>query len=139
LIHEAGLLNVLVTNGYINEEPLEELLPLIDAMNIDIKGYYGGTYREVGGTLEEVKRTIEMSHRMCHVEVTTLVIPNENEDDVEDIAMWLSAVDPDIPYHLSRFFPRYNYSGREPTSPETMYKLRDIAKKHLKNVFIGNM
>ena len=139
LIHEAGLKNVLVTNGYINKEPLETLLPLIDAMNIDIKGYYGRTYTEVGGTLEVVKDTIKMSNKACHVEVTTLVIPNENEEDVDNIAKWLSEVDPGIPYHLSRFFPRYRYSDRESTPPETMYRLRDIAKKYLKNVFIGNM
>jgi len=139
LIHEAGLLNVLVTNGYINKEPLESLLPLIDAMNIDIKGYNGGTYSKVGGTLEAVKDTIKTSNSACHVEVTTLVIPNENEEDVEDIAKWLSEIDTAIPYHLSRFFPRYRYSDRETTPPETMYRLRDIAEKYLKNVFIGNM
>jgi len=139
LIHEAGLVNVLVTNGYISKQPLKSLLPLIDAMNIDIKGYHGRTYSRVGGTLEVVKDTIEMSNKECHVEVTTLVIPNENEEDVEDIAKWLSQIDPTIPYHLSRFFPRYRYSDRESTPSETMYRLRDIAEKYLENVFIGNM
>ena len=139
LIRNAGLMNVLVTNGYINEEPLKTILPYIDAMNIDIKGYFGGTYNRVGGTLEAIKKTIKTSAKACHIEVTTLVIPGENEDDVEDIAKWLAEIDPEIPYHLSRFFPRYRYSDREPTSRETMYKLCEIAKKHLKNVFIGNM
>jgi len=139
LIRKAGLVNVLVTNGYINKEPLEAILPHIDALNIDIKGYSGRTYNRVGGTLEPVKNAIEISKRYSHIEVTTLIVPNENEDEVEKIAIWLSSIDPDIPYHLSRFFPRYKYTGGEPTPPDTMYRLFDIAKKHLNNVFIGNM
>jgi len=139
LIREAGLANVLVTNGYINKEPLEDILPLIDALNIDFKGYSKKTYNRLGGTPEPVMRTIETSNKVCHVEVTTLVIPNENEEDVEEIAKWLSTIDPEIPYHLSRFYPRYKYSGKAPTLKETMYRLRDIAQRYLANVFIGNM
>ena len=139
MIREAGLLNVLVTNGYINPEPLEELLTYIDAMNIDIKGINDRTYNKVGGTLEPVRRTIELSNKACHVEVTTLVVPDENEDEIEEIALWLSKIDPKIPYHLSRFFPRYKYASKKATPPETMYRLSDIAKKYLQNVFIGNM
>ena len=86
-----------------------------------------------------VKDAIEMSYKECHVEVTTLVIPNENEEDVEDIAKWLSQIDQTIPYHLSRFFPRYRYSDRESTQSETMHRLRDVAERYLENVFIGNM
>ena len=139
LIKQAGLVNVLVTNGYINKEPLNELLPLIDAMNVDIKGYHSGTYNEVGGTLEAVLRTVEMSSKICHVEVTTLILPNENEEDVEEIARWLSEIDSNTPYHLSRSFPRYKSKSNQATPPETMYKLRDIARKYLSNVYIGNM
>jgi len=139
LIRNSGLMNVLVTNGYINDEPLTELLPHIDALNIDIKGYSSSTYNSVGGTLAPVQNTIQKAKKYCHVEVTTLVIPSENENEVENIAKWLSELDKSIPYHLSRFFPRYKYSGDEPTPPETMYKLYDIAKKHLENVFLGNM
>jgi len=139
LIREAGLVNILVTNGYINQEPLKKLLNYISAVNIDIKGYQGRTYERVGGTLDPVKRTVETANSYCHVEVTTLIIPNENEEDVEEIAKWLSGINPDIPYHLSRFYPRYNYYDRTPTPPETMYKLQEKAKKYLKNVFLGNM
>jgi len=139
LIGKAGQMNALVTNGYINKEPLEELLPLINALNVDMKGNNTRTYDKVGGTQEVVKRTIETAAKKCHVEVTTLVIPGENEDTVEETAKWLFTVDPSIPYHLSRFFPRYKYSGRDPTPPETMYRLFDVAKKYLKNVFLGNM
>jgi len=139
LVRGEGLCNVVVTNGYICEEPLEELLPLIDAMNIDLKGFTGAFYEKVGGDLETVKKTIAMAREKCHVEVTTLVIPGENEDDVEGIAKWLAAIDPGMPLHLSRFFPRYLYSGRSPTPRETILRLRDVAKAHLKNVFAGNM
>jgi pyruvate formate lyase activating enzyme len=139
LIRNVGLMNVLVTNGYINKEPLVKLLPHIDALNVDIKGNDERTYNMVGGTQAVVKNTIETAAKLCHVEVTTLVIPNENEDSVEDIAQWLATIDKSIPYHLSRFFPRYNYSGSEPTPPETMYKLYEAARKHLENVYLGNM
>ena len=139
LIRKEGLMNVLVTNGYINKEPLDELLPLIDALNVDIKGNNNRTYNMVGGTAEPVISLIETANKQCHVEVTTLVIPNENEDDIKGIAARLSQIDPEIPYHLSRFFPRYRYADRYPTPPETMYRLYDVAKKYLKNVFLGNM
>jgi pyruvate formate lyase activating enzyme len=139
LIKNKGLMNVLVTNGFINKEPLDELLPFIDALNIDMKGNNERTYNMVGGTQSVVKNTIETASKLCHVEVTTLVIPNENEDSIEGIAKWLASIDKSIPYHLSRFFPRYKYSGSEPTPPETMYKLCDIAGKHLENVYLGNM
>ena len=139
LVRGEGLRNVVVTNGYINREPLEVLLPLIDAMNIDLKGFTEGFYKKVGGDLETVKKTIAMAREKCHVEVTTLVIPGENEGDIDGIAQWLAAIDPDMPLHLSRFFPRYLYSDRSPTPRDTILRLRDTAKAHLKNVFAGNM
>jgi len=139
LIREAGLLNVLVTNGYINREPLEKLLPLIDALNIDIKGGYDGTYKKIGGTLDIVKNTIKTAKKHCHVEVTTLILPDENENDIEDLAKWIAELDPTTPYHLSRFYPRYKYSNKPPTPPETMQNLYNTAKRYLKNVFLGNM
>jgi len=139
LVREAGLKNVIVTNGYINKEPLAALLPLVDAMNIDLKGFTEGFYNKLGGTLGPVMETIALSHKSCHVEVTTLVVPEENESDIEDLAGWLSSISRDIPLHLSRFFPRYRYSDAKPTPRETILKLCEIAKKHLKYVFAGNM
>ena len=139
LVRGAGMCNVVVTNGFINSEPLERLLPFVDAMNIDLKGLSKVFYRKLGGNPETVKETIVLAHRHCHVEVTTLIIPDENEDDVAGLAQWLSSIDPAIPLHLSRFFPRYLYSDRYPTPGETVYRLRDTARKFLKNVFIGNM
>ena len=139
LAFEEGLKNVLVTNGYVSKKPLESILPLIDAMNIDLKGFSSSFYENVGGSLEAVLETIALSAKRCHVEVTTLVIPGENEDDIIDISKWLAAIDPGIPLHLSRFFPRYLMSDREPTPRDTIYKLQAAAKKYLKNVFVGNM
>jgi len=139
LIRTAGLKNVLVTNGYLNNEPLHELLPYIDAMNIDIKGITEGTYKRVGGTYEPVKNTIETAHKKCHVEVTTLIVPGENDNEIENIAKWLASIDLKIPYHLSRFFPRYKYRDRIPTPIEMMYKAEAIAKKYLDNVYLGNV
>jgi len=139
LVQAVGFHNVIVTNGFINRGPLESLLPFIDAMNIDLKGFTGGFYKKIGGQLEVVMDTIALSHKLCHVEVTTLVIPGENEDDIEAIARWLSSISPDIPLHLTRFFPRYQYSGREATPGHTIQRLRETASKYLKNVFTGNM
>ena len=139
LINEAGLCNVVVTNGYINREPLEKLLPVIDAMNIDLKGFTGGFYKKLGGLLDAVKDTIRLAHGSCHVEVTTLVIPGENDTDIGELAGWLASIDPEIPLHLTRFFPRYKYSDKEPTPRETIYRLSEIAKRQLRNVFCGNL
>ncbi|MCL2216090.1 MAG: AmmeMemoRadiSam system radical SAM enzyme [Defluviitaleaceae bacterium] len=135
LIKSAGLKNVVVTNGFIREKPLEKLLPFIDAMNIDLKGFSEEFYKKIGGSLEPVKATIKRAAEVCHVEVTTLVIPGENERDIEPIAAWLASVNPAIPLHLSRFFPRHEYSGREATTRETILKLAEAAKGHLKFVF----
>lgn len=139
MIKQAGLVNVLVTNGHINPEPLREILPLIDAMNIDIKGGAEGTYKTIGGKSDAVKEVVELSHKTCHIEITTLVIPDENEDDVEDIARFIASIDKKIPYHLSRFFPRHKYKDRPPTPLDTMHRTREVATRHLDNVYLGNV
>jgi len=141
LIHEAGLKNVLVTNGYINRAPLKKILPYIDAMNIDLKGFTEGFYKKLGGKLASVKETIETAYKNCHVEITTLIIPGENdsENEINSLAEWLASLDPEIPLHLTRFFPRYKYADKTPTPRETIFKLCENAKKHLKNVFAGNI
>ena len=139
LIKAAGLKNILVTNGFISKEPLETLLPYIDAMNIDLKGFTNDFYKKVGGNAETVKNTIKRANETCHVEVTTLVIPGENERDVEEIIKWLVEIDYNIPLHLSRFFPRNKYSERTATTLETILQLAKLARKHLKHVFCGNM
>lgn len=140
LAKEKGLKNVVVTNGYICEEPLDELLPIIDAFNIDLKSFSQEFYKKIKGDLDTIKRTITTASVHCHVEVTTLIIPGENDSDeeMEELSGWLSGISPDIPLHISRFFPRWKMQDREATPVEMVYRLVDIARKNLKHVHEGN-
>lgn len=141
LVRERGLKNVLVTNGTLLQEPLKKLLPLIDAMNVDLKGFSEGYYRWLGGDLETVKAFIKTSVEAgCHVEVTTLAVPGENDggEEMDAEARWLASLNPEIPLHVSRFFPRYRVLDKPPTSVETVYALAETARRHLKHVYEGN-
>lgn len=141
LLHQAGQKAVLVTNGQIEEEPLTELLPYIDAMNIDLKTFAEKTYAKLGGSLQAVQRTIQMAAEVgVHVEVTTLVVPGISDDINEFCAEvdWLAAVSREIPLHLSRYFPRYQYKA--PATPlDKLYELQRIAQKCMKYVYLGNV
>jgi pyruvate formate lyase activating enzyme len=138
---EAGLKNVLVTNGYVAQEPLEEILPYIDAMNIDLKSIRDEFYRKVcGGRVAEVQRTIEAAAPRCHVELTNLIIPtlNDSEEDLRDLVDWVcDKAGAHVPLHFSRYFPCYKMT-LPPTPRETLQKAQDIAKKRLKYVYVGN-
>jgi len=140
LIRERGLVNVAVTNGCISEQPLLEILPYFDAMNIDLKSFRHDFYRHMGGDLDTVLNTIKIAAKRCHVEVTTLIIPGENDTDEEmdEIASWLSGVDEDITLHVTRFFPAWKMRDRPPTPVDRVYALAGVAKRHLKHVFVGN-
>jgi len=135
------LKNVLVTNGFINEAPLARLLPYIDAMNIDLKSFSPYFYKRVGGELEAVKRTIATAAGSCHVEVTTLIIPGENDstDEIDELSAWLASIDRELPLHITRFFPRYRMMDKQPTPVDAVYELAEIARKNLKYVFEGNV
>ena len=139
-VHERGMLNVLVSNGTIEESPWRALLPHIDAVNIDLKGFTDAWYKRLGGDLETVKRSIAIAAEHCHVEVTTLLVTGENDsgDEVRALSRWLASVSPDIPLHLSRFFPRYRMTDRPPTPVETVYRLADAARESLRWVYEGN-
>lgn len=142
LAREKKLKNVLVTNGYVEEPPLREILPFVDAMNIDLKSFNDGFYRKIcGGHAEHVKRTIEISSGVCHVEVTCLVIPglNDSEEEIDALSTFLSGISPEIPLHLTRFFPRYKMTDKEPTPTETLKRLSAIARTKLKHVYLGNV
>lgn len=136
-----GLQNVLITNGYINKEPLLGLMPYIDAMNIDLKSMSDDFYKKIcKGRLEPVKRTIELAAKSTHVEITTLVIGGENSSsqEIEELAKWIANIDKTIPLHLSRYFP--NYKMRLPaTTYETLMRAKEISKKYLDYVYIGNV
>ena len=129
-----------MTNGTIEEAPWRELLPLIDAANIDLKGFAPEWYQQLGGDLETVKRSISLAAERCHVEVTTLLVPGENdsEEEIRSLAHWLASVDWSIPLHLSRFFPRYRMMDRPPTPVERIYWLADVAREYLSFVYTGN-
>lgn len=142
LLHEAGLKSVVVTNGGLVRKYADELLPHVDALNIDLKGFSNEFYRYVKGEYDTVKEFIKAAvEHKCHVELTTLVIPTKN-DDPEEIGReveWIASISPEIPLHLSRFFPRYKVDDLPPTPAETIYRLKDIAEKKLKYVYTGNL
>ena len=140
-LHRRGMVNVLVSNGTISEKPWRELLPLLDAMNLDLKGFTAEWYRRLGGDWETVKRSIALAVETGrHVEVTTLLVPGENdgEEEIRALSGWLASLNPEIPLHLSRFFPRYHMTDRPPTPVETVYRLADTARKYLRYVYTGN-
>ncbi|WP_027718451.1 AmmeMemoRadiSam system radical SAM enzyme [Desulfovirgula thermocuniculi] len=140
LAREKGLKNVLVTNGYVREEPLREILPYIDAMNIDVKGFTAAYYREVcRGSLEPVLRTVELAARACHVELTTLLVPglNDSPEEIRSLAEWVASLDPEIPLHFSRYFPHYKFD-LPPTPLSTLLRARELAGEKLKYVYVGN-
>ncbi len=112
LVKENGMANVLVTNGTAAPEILEELLPLIDAMNIDLKGFRAEYYRMLGGDLDTVKTFIARAVTACHVELTTLIVPGENDspEEMEAQARWIADLNPEIPLHITRFFPPVSYA-----------------------------
>lgn len=136
-----GLANVLVTNGYIEEQALDELIPLIDAMNIDVKAWNDDFYRRVvRGKSHPVRRTVEQAAAAgVWVEITYLVVPGENDtaQDIQGLATWLSHIHPGIPLHLSRYFPAYKYD-KPPTPLKTLENLREVAREQLDYVYIGN-
>ena len=140
LIKQAGMKNVLVTNGAASIQVLNEILPYIDAMNIDLKGFREDYYRKLGGDLETVKAFIVGAAAKCHVELTTLIVPGENdsETEMEKEAEWIASIGKEIPLHITRFFPRYHMLEKEATQIEQIHRLVCIVGKYLDNVFTGN-
>ena len=135
-----GLKNVVVTNGYFCEEILREILPDIDAVNIDLKAFNETFYKKISGDLETVKKTIKLASQITHVEVTTLIVPGENDsdDEIRALSQWLASVGRGIPLHLSRFFPQYEMLDRNATDISRIYHLADIARESLEFVYAGN-
>ncbi len=141
LARRAGLANILVTNGYIQSAPMRELLPWIDAMNIDLKAFDDAAYQTwCGGRLQPVLDTITLCQDACHIEVTTLVVPGMNDQMVELTALfdWLAALDHTIPLHLSRCFPA-NRHVAPPISRADLFHIVAAAQKRLEYVYAGNV
>lgn len=140
LVHQAGMKNVLVTNGMAEPAVLEEILPYIDAMNIDLKGFRPEIYRYLGGDLETVKTFIVMAASGCHVELTSLIVPGMNDDpeDMRRQAEWIAGISPEIPLHITRYFPRHKM--REPATDISLLKrLKKTAEGSLHRVCLGNI
>ena len=140
LAKKRGLKNVVVTAGYICEEPLRELIPLNDAFNIDLKSFSDDFYKMVKGNLDTIKNTIKIAAKSCHVEITTLIVPGENDrvEEIKELSKWISDIRPDIPLHITRFFPRWKMRDKDATPIETVYHLAEIARQNLKYVYVGN-
>jgi len=142
LMAENGYKNVLVTNGFINEQPLEELLPFIHAMNIDVKAFRDSFYLRYckGRGLKQVTRTVEQALPRCHVELTYLVITtlNDSLEEIRDFVNWVASLDREIPVHLSRYFPNYRMD-LPPTPLETMRNAWEMSREKLSYVYLGNV
>lgn len=141
LARKNGLKNVFVTNGFINPEPLDEILEYADAMNIDLKSFQENTYRSFQkGKLTNVLETIKKVYKTCHLELTTLIVTdmNNNMDEMKDMIDWISSIDANIPWHISRYYPNYDYNA-PPTDINFMFKIHDHAASKLNFIYCGNI
>ena len=149
LIHEHGMLNVLVTNGTAELEILREVAPYMDAMNIDLKGFTDHYYNDILlGNRRMVMDFIQEAVKICHVELTTLIVPGENDsaEEMEKLSSWIAGLKDvfggldgtDIPLHVSRFFPRFQMTDRKATDISRVYELTEVARTRLRYVYTGN-
>ena len=145
LAHRKGLKNILVSAGYVEKEPLQELLPYLDAANIDIKAMDDGFYRKYcGAGLDPVLETIlSLQAAGVHIEVTNLLVTglNDSEEQVGNLCRWMADNGmQEVPLHLSRFFPRYRMTKEGPTPKATLVRAREVALSFgIKNVYLGNV
>ena len=140
----AGLKNVFVTNGYMTEEALRTIGPDLHAANVDLKAFRDDFYKKLcQARLEPVKETIvRMKEAGVWVEVTTLIIPghNDDEDELTKLAEWLAGINPEIPWHISRFHPTYQLLDTGPTPTALIHRAREIGlKAGLHYVYSGNV
>ncbi|MFH1641123.1 MAG: AmmeMemoRadiSam system radical SAM enzyme [Candidatus Omnitrophota bacterium] len=144
LAKEKGLSNIFVTNGYMTKRALEMIKPYLDAANVDLKFFKEETYKKIcAGHLAPVLASIRLMRELgIWVEVTTLIVPQENdsEEEFEGIAKFIAGVDKDIPWHISRFYPNYKFAERQPTKEETLKKAQEIGyEAGLNYVYVGNV
>ncbi len=149
IVRDLGMYNVIVTNGTANLSVLSELAPYIDAMNIDLKGFTDRYYSDVlGGDRKMVMDFIEEAVKHCHVELTTLIVPGENdsEEEIREMTSWIAGlkdaegnvIGRDVPLHISRFFPRFHMTDRQATDVRLVYRLADAAREKIRYVYTGN-
>ncbi len=145
IAHEKGLLNIFVTNGYINPEPLQFINEYLDAANVDLKSFNENFYRKlVGAKLAPVLDTLKLMKELSiFVEVTTLVIPGENDSEQEltEIASFIkNELGPETPWHISRFYPQYLLADHPSTPVSTLNRAREIGQEQgLRYVYLGNL
>jgi len=145
IAHEKGLLNVFVTNGYINQEPLEMIQPYLDAANVDLKGFDEKFYQKVvGGKLSAVLDSLRFMKKLnIFIEVTTLVIPtiNDSEAQLKEMAAFVkNELGVETPWHISRFYPHYKFTHLPPTPVKTIQRAREIGlEMGLRYVYMGNV
>ena len=148
-VQRKGMKNVLVTNGSASQKVLEIIAPWTDAMNIDLKGFRDRYYQEtLKGSMQMVKDFIREAVKNCHVELTTLIVPGENdtEEEIRELSAWVAKLQNvyggkqgrEIPLHISRFFPRYRMTDRPATDVKKIYRLAETARENLKYVHTGN-
>ena len=149
LVHDAGMVNVLVTAGCISLYVADEISAYIDAMNIDLKGFTDGYYSDfLKGDRKMVMDFIKRAVKTCHVELTTLIVPgkNDTEEEISELSSWIASltdsggtvIGNDIPLHISRFFPAFNMTDTMPTDVGLVYHLSDVARQKLNHVYTGN-
>ena len=149
LAKERGLKNVLVTNGTAQLSVLEKLGSYIDAMNIDLKGFTDRYYTQViHGSRQMVMEFITRAVKLCHVELTTLIVPGENDsvEEMSALSRWVARLEDGqgnvignkVPLHITRFFPRFHMTDRDATDIGRIRLLTETAKENLAYVFPGN-
>ena len=144
LARTKGLKNIFVTNGYMTEEALKMIAPVLDGANVDLKSFRDDFYRDIcGGRLQPVLDTIKRMHEQgIWLEVTTLIIPghNDSDEELEAIGRFLSGISPDIPWHVSAFYPTYLLTSAPPTPAATLRRARKIGQAAgLRYVYTGNI
>lgn len=142
---EEGIRNTIVSNGYINKNPLKKIIPYIDAVNIDLKSFRDGFYKDIcKASLKPVLETLKTLHKnKVWIEITNLIIPDENDKlkEIKKMCDWIVAeLGTDYPIHFSAFYPQYKMHDKEPTSAETLQKAKEVAEKSgLNFVYLGNV
>lgn len=144
LAKKNGLFNVFVTNGFMTKDALEKIHTVLDAANVDLKSFRDEFYKKVcGGRLQPVLESIKLMKELnIWIEVTTLIIPGENdsEEELKEIATFIADTGKEIPWHISRFHPDYKFDTHRPTTVGILRKAKEIGEKQgLRYVYMGNV
>ncbi|MEW5758890.1 MAG: AmmeMemoRadiSam system radical SAM enzyme [Candidatus Omnitrophota bacterium] len=144
LAKKHGLKNIFVTNGFMTKKAIDTIKPYLDAANVDIKSFNENFYKNIckASLLPVLDSVKYMKQCGIWVEITTLVVPGENDSDEElnNLADFIASVDKDMPWHISRFHPDYKFTNYNSTPPETLRRARDIGKsKGLRFIYLGNI